>query len=258
MKMLLLNNKTPIILENNFYKKYNWRNKMRTLMRMTVEPYQGSYKKNLEILSAGGAVHITTKAGQKYYTCSYPSVVEGYDLVLCNDAPRGGKTGNYIAATKAGDKTYERLEFVKRWRYLHRDKIRKNWNNSDAGLRHWLAISVDIISELPAPKPDQPYYINGYHGCGVYRVAVQNGKIVATLHGGYHNSCPWGVDSFTWKVAVLNYLKEKLDNDFEIVKADGSGCTFFLREPLEDVEVKEYNVPSIYPPYVHHNIEVAG
>jgi hypothetical protein len=225
---------------------------------MTVESYTGSYKKNLEILSAGGAVHITTNAGQKYYTCSYPSEVEGYDLVLCNDAPRGGRTGDYIAATKAGDKTVERVEFIKNWRYHHRSEIIKLFNRSNKGLRLHLINAVNILSELPPAKEGQAYYINGYHGCGVYRVAIQHGKIVATLHGGYHNSCPWGVDNFTWEIAVLTYLKEKLGNDFEIVKADGSGCMFFLRESVEDVPVKEYNVPSIYPPYVHHNIEVAG
>lgn len=121
---------------------------------------------------------------------------------------------------------------------------------------------VDIISDLGDPgvdfegKPLQ-YYINGYHGCGVYRLAIHNGKIVATIKGGYFDSAPFMTDKSKWAKAINEYLKEKLGESFNVVKADGSGCMFFLRygEDAHLLPTKEYNVPSTYGG-VHHNIEV--
>lgn len=96
-------------------------------------------------------------------------------------------------------------------------------------------------------QPDE-----GYRGCGVYRIAIKDGSITATLYGGYHNSCPDGCDIGVWVEACSKVLSEY----GSIAKADGSGCSFFLRElPVEPIPVKVYDVPSAYGGY-HQNIEI--
>jgi hypothetical protein len=135
--------------------------------------------------------------------------------------------------------------------------------NDAAFISEMLQNRIDIISEKPAPEGDNRYYVNGYHGCGVYRLAIINGRIVATIHGGFHNSCPNGTDQEKWLKAILAYVREKCGNDVKFVKADGSGCEFFLRDEddAELIAVKEYNVPAPNGNgnmgFMHHNVQVA-
>lgn len=99
---------------------------------------------------------------------------------------------------------------------------------------------------------------DGYRGCGVYRIAISNGKITATLYGGYHNSCPTDIDLEKWVPVV----REELEKHGTVVKADGSGTQFFLREQPQPglIETKEYNVPAPHGDgshgLIHHNIQV--
>jgi hypothetical protein len=130
--------------------------------------------------------------------------------------------------------------------------------NSPEFLRKMLCEKIDIISEKPAPEGDGRYYINGYHGCGVYRLAVKEGKILATIHGGFHNSKPYGTEDDVWLNSIKSFLNEKIGEGYKLIKADGSGTYFYVRysEDACLLNVKEYDVPSAYGG-VHHNIEVA-
>lgn len=236
------------------------------LKKMNVAGYTGNYKKNEQILLNGGAVRITTWVGSgrwtRYYQCKCPAAVPGYDLVLCNDAPRGGQLGNYMAATKSGDKTAERAQFIKEFRKNWRENVRKQFNRSEEGLRKRVADAVTIVADVPAPVGDSRYYINGYHGCGVYRLAISSGKIVATLHGGYGDSKPDGVDYSAWVEAVNKYITEKIGGDLSMIKADGSCGQFFLRNEDDAtlIDAKQYAVPHAYGRgnmgYYHLNTQI--
>lgn len=234
------------------------------LTTMKVNAYTGNLRKNTEILTNGGAVRITTVSGSgrwtSYYTCQYPSQVEGYDLVEMNDAPRGGKTGRYIAATKPGDKTYERAQFIRTFRRNWLSKIQRELANTPEAIRAAVMNKVVVLSDVPAPEGDERYWINGYFGCGVYRLVIQAGRIVASIYGGYHNSIPYGVDYNKWHDAIISYLNERLGDDYSIVKADGSGCDFFLRhsEDAGLIHTAQYNVPSMHFPYTHENIQITA
>lgn len=121
---------------------------------------------------------------------------------------------------------------------------------------------VLIIADMPAPEGDDRYWINAYRGCGVYRLAIRDRMIVATVYEGFYDSTPLHVDPKVWKDAVIAYVKERC-GEVVWVKADGSGTYFFLRDAQDAklIKVKEYDVPS--PCGIgnkgryHHNIEIA-
>jgi len=116
--------------------------------------------------------------------------------------------------------------------------------------------AVVIISDVPCNNDDPRYYINGYFGCGVYRLAIKDGKIVATIYGGYHNSKPYNTDKSKWVSAIDSYLKDRLGSNYQLVKADGSGCQFFLRNENDGIETINYFVPNANGG-IHENIQVA-
>lgn len=104
---------------------------------------------------------------------------------------------------------------------------------------------------------DGRYWLSAYAGAEVYRIIVQNGKIIGSLPGGYHRSCPFSFNQEAWRRAVIAAIDEKVEGDYKLLKADGSGCYFYLRnqEDAQYLTVKEYDVPSARGG-LHHNIEV--
>lgn len=106
---------------------------------------------------------------------------------------------------------------------------------------------------------DGRYWISCYHGCGVYRLIVQAGKILGSIEGGFHNSKPGDVNDEAWQKALTNIIEEKVKGEYKLVKADGSGTYFYLRnsEDAELLNTCEYDVPSARGG-LHHNIEVVG
>ena len=105
--------------------------------------------------------------------------------------------------------------------------------------------------------PEGRYWLNAYAGCEVYRLIVQNGRIVGSIPGGYHNSRPLNSRVEAWMQALTAAISEKVTGEFRLLKADGSGTHFYLRnhEDAQFISVNEYDVPSVYGG-IHHNIEV--
>lgn len=102
-------------------------------------------------------------------------------------------------------------------------------------------------------KPD-----TGYRGCGVYRVGFKNGVKTCTVHGGFHDSTPYGVDKSKWAEAVEN---EMMKYSEVVVKMDGSGTEFFFRN-FEDADkcviaTEVYFVPDLTTGGRHLNIQEA-
>ena len=105
--------------------------------------------------------------------------------------------------------------------------------------------------------PDGRYWLNAYAGAEVYRLIVQNGRIVGSIPGGYHNSRPLNSNAGAWMQALEAAIAEKVTGEYHLIKADGSGTYFYLRnqEDAQYLAVNEYDVPSAQGG-THHNIEV--
>lgn len=162
----------------------------------------------------------------------------GYDMLI--DIPKEARR-------------QRRLAKKQRKAYLAERAVANQPENIRAAARK----AINVVADNPYPDPAR-YYVNCYNGCGVYRVAIRNGKITATLYGGYHNSCPMDIDLEKWVPVV----REEMEKQGTVVKADGSGTQFFLRESPKPglIETKKYNVPAPHGDgshgYIHQNIQV--
>ena len=105
--------------------------------------------------------------------------------------------------------------------------------------------------------PDGRYWLNAYAGAEVYRLIVQNGRIVGSIPGGLHDSRPLNSNVGAWTQALAAAIAEKVTGEYRLLKADGSDTYFYLRnqEDAQYLSVKEYDVPSVQGG-THHNIEV--
>ena len=105
--------------------------------------------------------------------------------------------------------------------------------------------------------PEGRYWLNAYAGCEVYRLIVQNGRIVGSIPGGYHNSRPLNSSVEAWMQALTSAIAEKVTGEYHLIKADGSGTYFYIRnqEDAQYISFNEYDVPSVNG-VTHHNIEV--
>lgn len=131
---------------------------------------------------------------------------------------------------------------------------------------HKIKAEAESVISWCDPKDENEksgrYWINAYHGAGVYRLIVLDGKIKGSIYGGFHdcnrslNTVVAGYLSF--KRAIEEIIEEKLGTDkFQMLKADGSGTSFFLRNPEDKkfLKTKEYEVPSAQGG-MHQNIEI--
>ena len=131
-------------------------------------------------------------------------------------------------------------------------------------------IEAEVDSLMPAARKairwsrkedendqDGRYWLNAYAGAEVYRLIVQNGRIVGTIPGGFHDSRPFNSNVGAWMQALAAAIAEKVTGEYRLIKADGSGTYFYLRnkEDAQYLSVKEYDVPSVNGG-THHNIEV--
>ena len=105
--------------------------------------------------------------------------------------------------------------------------------------------------------PEGRYWLNAYVGAEVYRLIVQNGRIVGSIPGGYHNSRPLNSNIEAWMQALESAISEKVTGEYHLIKADGSGTYFYIRnqEDAQYISFNEYDVPSVNG-FTHHNIEV--
>ena len=105
--------------------------------------------------------------------------------------------------------------------------------------------------------PEGRYWLNAYAACEVYRLIVQNARIFGSIPGGYHNSRPLNISADAWMQALTAAIAEKVTGEYRLIKADGSGTYFYLRnkEDAQYLSVKEYDVPCVNG-VTHHNIEV--
>lgn len=118
-----------------------------------------------------------------------------------------------------------------------------------------------LKEKIKIGKWDRETNPNGqYFSAGVYRVAFDSqGNVLAAIHGGYHDSCPYLIDVKKWEKAVKKTF-ENLPNYHITLKCDGSCGDLFLREYYEFPNIKVYDVPAPNGNgnngFVHENIQV--
>ena len=182
-----------------------------------------------------------------------------------NDAPRGGVTGQFVMID---DKSF--LRSIGRSRLIEKlDDIAifnkwqkpKKWTEDE--LLECATEAIDWCDEKDEADEDGRYWLSIYHGCGVYELIVQNGKIIGGIHGGFGNSVPrkLGKEEVTrqqWMNTLQKVLVSRIGEHFDFVKADGSGTYFYARsiDDLEKLSNKRvYSVPSVHGGE-HLNIEI--
>lgn len=109
---------------------------------------------------------------------------------------------------------------------------------------------------------DGRYWLSAYRGAGVYRLIVAGGKIRGAIYGGFHDCrrgrCGHVAGDLVFTEAIYKVVVNRLGTkDFQMLKADGSGTYFYLRNQEDAIylDTKEYDVPSATGG-LHHNIEV--
>ena len=105
--------------------------------------------------------------------------------------------------------------------------------------------------------PEGRYWLNAYAGAEVYRLIVKNGRIVGSIPGGFHDSRPLNSSVEAWMQALTSAIAEKVTGEYHLIKADGSGTYFYIRnqEDAQYISFNGYDVPSANG-FTHHNIEL--
>lgn len=109
---------------------------------------------------------------------------------------------------------------------------------------------------------DGRYWLSIYKGAGTYRLIVSKKKILGGIYGGFHDCNrsykSMALGSLPFERAVLEVVKKKLGTDnFKILKANGSGTYFFLKnvDDRKYIDTKDYTVPSATGG-LHLNLEI--
>ena len=172
--------------------------------------------------------------------------------------------GRWLGAVSCGTHGYQREVLERKRTMIHR--VVEQVSEKEA----ISIIKAEVASLMPAARkavrwcspedekdPDGRYWLSAYAGAEVYRLIVQNGRIVGSIPGGYHNSRPINSNIEAWTKALTTAIAEKVTGEYHLIKADGSGTYFYLRnqEDAQYLSVKEYDVPSVHGG-IHHNIEV--
>ena len=172
--------------------------------------------------------------------------------------------GRWLGAVSRGTHGYQREVLERKRTMMHR--VVEQVSEKEA----ISIIEAEVASLMPAARnavrwcspedekdPDGRYWLSAYAGAEVYRLIVQNGRIVGSIPGGYHNSRPLNSSVEVWMQALTAAIAEKVTGEYRLLKADGSGTYFYLRnqEDAQYLSVNEYDVPSVNG-VTHHNIEV--
>lgn len=207
-----------------------------------------------------------------------------------NDAPRGGVHGNYVEITMTAF-----IKEVKKARALREKeekairkarKERLEIENNDVvisskseeesvlliGCTHEELVSIakqtiEWVTDEYKDDIHGRYWLNVYHGAEVYELIIQKGRIVGSICEGFYPTIPQ-INNYNiitreqWIGVLTEVIRERIGDNWHFVKADGSGCAFYLREDTNDEElrhyVKEYKVPDMQHGGMHTNYEITA
>lgn len=172
--------------------------------------------------------------------------------------------GRWLGAVSRGTHGYQREVIERKRTRMHR--VFEKFSDKEA----ISIIEAEVASLIPAARkairwcstedekdPYGRYWLSAYAGEDVYRLIVQNGRIVGSIHGGYNYSRPLNSNVDAWMQALIEAISEKVTGEYHLINAYGSGTYFYLRnkEDAQYLSVNEYDVPSVNG-VTHHNIEV--
>jgi hypothetical protein len=181
------------------------------------------------------------------------------------------RRGGYFGTNHADTSDCCILEVVSRTHYLNtyicvsadlKDKVEKLRTLEDKKMRQDIkqandSISERLKSEIKFGKYSETNTDGQYFSAGVYRVAFDKyGNVLASIKGGYHDSCPYLVNPDLWSKKVKEIF-ESIPEYHVTLKCDGSCGDLFLRDyyEFEDSPVKVYTVPS-YNGGTHVNMQI--
>jgi len=106
--------------------------------------------------------------------------------------------------------------------------------------------SIRWCDQKDVEDKDGRYWLNAYSGAGVYRLIVQDGKIIGSIYGGFHGSRHVICSQEAWALSLRKAIEKRVSGDYKLLKADGSGTYFYLRniEDSQYLKTESYYVPS--------------
>lgn len=171
------------------------------------------------------------------------------DCLVLESVARTRYLNTYICVKNTDENTLLRAEYFNLKLKLQELKIKKANSNLSAKIRDVIKFGKwDAIK-----NPDGQYF-----SAGVYRVAFDKyGNIIASVHGGFRDSCPYLVDSKKW-VSKLEKTLNSLPDVHVVLKCDGSCGELFLRDyyEFENKKPKVYTVPNMQHGGVHVNMQI--
>lgn len=172
--------------------------------------------------------------------------------------------GRWVSSVRFNGQDYYRDVLARKQTLMHITTEKVSHEEAQAIIKQEVANAMDSAREAiswckPEDENDEDgrYWLSAYHGAQTYRLIVKDSKIQGSIPGGFHDSRRCRCSDEAWKQALIAAVEEKIGTGYQLLKADGSGTYFYLRnqEDAKYLEVKEYDVPSARGGY-HHNIEV--
>lgn len=153
-----------------------------------------------------------------------------------NDAPRGGVSGKYVVLTSetvmkeiGKTETYRTLrknagrewKYIKQHAYTHAELIAHAENR------------LSWVKKEDEQDADGRYWLNAYHGCGVYELVIKDGRIAASLAEGFHWTRPQSDNRITptseeWIAALAEVVTARIGEGWTWANAEGSGTYFYF------------------------------
>ena len=173
--------------------------------------------------------------------------------------------GRWVSYIRFNGQNYYRDELVRKQTLIHFTSVMISNEEAQAIIRQEIPNIMEAARQTiswckPEDENDEDgrYWLSAYHGAQTYRLIVKGAKILGSIPGGFHDSRSCYCSDEAWKQALIAAVKEKVGEDFHLLKADGSGTYFYLRnqEDARYLEVKEYDVPDMTHGGLYHNVEV--
>ena len=177
--------------------------------------------------------------------------------------------GQWVSPLSVARNGYERYILKPKQTMLHLTRVSIS---EEEGLAIINAQAAGIVDDAEAAiawcdpedmaDEDGRYWLSAYRGAGVYRLIVADGMIKGALYGGYHD-CHKSHKAYLlgdeiFKKAVALAVEKRLGTkDFKILKADGSGTYFYMRD-VDDAQYLSTNIYAVPAAKggLHLNIEI--
>ena len=175
----------------------------------------------------------------------------------------------WVSALSLARSGYMRYELVPKLKKLYLQQVEISEEEGKAIIEECIPKQIEEAEKAiswcdPKDEKDEDgrYWLSIYKGAGSYRLIVSEKKILGGIYRDFHDCNrsykSMALGSLSFEKAVFEVVKKKLATDnFKILKANGSGTYFFLKqgEDSEYIDTKDYTVPSANGG-LHLNLEI--